>query len=68
MNSVLESLGSVALGRDVSDAAGLELGHVITEKWEGKRRSRPGRAQLLARSWPIAKLELENTFLFQIFL
>jgi hypothetical protein len=68
MISVLESLGSVALGRDASDAAGSELGHVIAEKWEGKRRSWPGQAQLLARSRPIAKLELENTFLFQIFL
>jgi hypothetical protein len=42
-NSVLESLRSVALGHDVSDDAGPELGHTKTEKWEGKRGSWPGR-------------------------
>jgi hypothetical protein len=37
MNSILESLGSVPLGHDTSDAAGPKLGRVKMEKWEGKR-------------------------------
>jgi hypothetical protein len=41
-NFVLELLGSVPLGCDASDAAGPELGHAKTEKWEGKRAA--GRA------------------------
>jgi hypothetical protein len=55
MNSVLESLGSLLLGHDASDAAGPELGHAKMEKWEGKRSGWPGRAQLPAGFWPIAK-------------
>jgi hypothetical protein len=55
MNFVLESLGLVLLGHNVSDAAGPELGHAKMGKWEGKRSGWPGRAQLLAGFRPIAK-------------
>jgi hypothetical protein len=54
-NSVLESLGSVILGHDASDAAGPELGRTKTERWEGKRSIWPGQAQLRAGFQSIAK-------------
>jgi hypothetical protein len=55
-NSVLESLRSVPLGHDVSDAAGPELGHTKIEKWEGEKERLAGLG--LASSWVSAHCQI----------
>jgi hypothetical protein len=49
------ALGSVVLGYDVSEAAGLGLGCTKMEKVGGERRGWPGRTQFPAGFRPVTK-------------